>query len=367
MSEHILFTGLTGAIGQPLAAKLLARPELCQLTAVVRSPADIEAISGALTRIQPNANLAKLKIVPGDLEEPKLGLKSAARNHLPVTGIIHSGAVTKFKAAEGQWARVNVDGTRSLLDWREANCPQSRFIHLSTLCAAGKSMGLIPEQPLQRPVGFVNGYEASKWEAEQLVQSAGGDRAIVRLATVVGSHKDGSLGRIGAFHHVLRWVYHGLLPLIPGDQQTRLDLIPTEFVTEGVCRLLDRPPADALSFHHFSRGHASIPLGELIDLCSARFAKESAAWKRGQVDAPVLASQHAFQEFRESVIASRDFLFMQVLDSVDSFLPELFFPKVFVTDSLETLFEGKLPIADWRPWMERVLDFSLRSDFGRNP
>ena len=75
----------------------------------------------------------------------------------------------------------------------------------------------------------------------------------------------------------------------------------------------------------------------------------------------------AFEDFRRSVVASRDLLFTQVLESVDSFLPELFFPKQFSTTATATLFGGHLPLLDWKEWMERVLDFSLRSDFGRHP
>ena len=104
----------------------------------------------------------------------------------------------------------------------------------------------------------------------------------------------------------------------------------------------------------------------MIDLCASRFSRESEAWKRGRVEAPILASVAAFEEFRRSVVASRDLLFSQVLESVDSFLPELFFPKQFSTTSTAALFGGRLPLSDWKEWMERVLDFSLRSDFGRH-
>ena len=226
-------------------------------------------------------------------------------------------------------------------------------------------MDSIPEAPLEEPEGFVNGYEASKWHSEQIVQRAGGPLAILRLATVVGSQSDGSFQRVGALHNVLRWVYRGLLPLVPGDTHTRVELIPTEYVTDGVERLLDAPLTSSPTFYHFSRGESAIPLGELIDLCASRFSRESEAWKRGRIEAPVLASILAFEEFRRSVVASRDLLFTQILESVDSFLPELFFPKQFSTQSTTTLFGGHLPLPDWKEWMERVLDFSLRSDFGR--
>lgn len=83
------------------------------------------------------------------------------------------------------------------------------------------SLTVPAEAALEQPCGFVNGYEASKWQAEQFVQGAGGSVVILRLATVAGSQSDGSLRRVGAFHNVLRWVYRGLLPLIPGDSASR--------------------------------------------------------------------------------------------------------------------------------------------------
>jgi hypothetical protein len=136
--------------------------------------------------------------------------------------------------------------------------------------------------------------------------------------------------------------------LVPGDSHTRVELIPTEYVTEGVDRLLDAPLPSAPAYYHFSRGESAIPLGELIDLCAARFSRESEVWKRGRVEAPALASISAFEEFRRSVVASRDLLFTQFLESVDSFLPDLFFPKRFSTKSTAALFGGHLPLPDWK-------------------
>ncbi len=46
MSEHLVLTGATGAVGLPLAARLLSRPTLQRLTAIVRSSSD-----GAMLRV----------------------------------------------------------------------------------------------------------------------------------------------------------------------------------------------------------------------------------------------------------------------------------------------------------------------------
>ena len=366
MSEHIFLTGATGAIGVPLSARLLCRPSLERLTVIVRTTSDAEILPTALKTINPAADGTKLRVVIGDVTRAGLGLTQRI-NGPPITSVIHGAAFTKFRDSRSQWERVNVKGTGELLRWRQTNCPDARLLYLSTLCAAGKTIGPIPEAPLEEPEDFVNGYEASKWRGEQIVQGAGGPVEILRLATVVGSQSDGSLWRVGAFHNVLRWVYRGLLPLVPGDTQTRVELIPTDYVTEGVNRLLDAPLPSTPAFYHFSRGESAIPLGKLIDLCAARFSRESEVWKRGRVEAPVLASVPAFEEFRRSVVSSRDLLFTQVLESVDSFLPELFFPKQFSTKATAALFGGHLPLPEWKEWMQRILDFSLSSDFGHHP
>ena len=216
MSEHLVLTGVTGAIGLPLAARLLSRPTLERLTAIVRSPADAATLPAFLKSLNPAADTTKLRLVIGDVTHARLGLPQCITGP-PVTSVIHGAAFTKFKNSGQQWEQVNVKGTSEVLRWRETNCPDAHLIYFSTLCAAGKTVGPIPEAPLEEPEGFVNGYEASKWHAEQIVQGARGPVAILRLATVVGSQSDGSLRRVGAFHNVLRWVYRGLLPLIPGD------------------------------------------------------------------------------------------------------------------------------------------------------
>jgi hypothetical protein len=118
-----------------------------------------------------------------------------------------------------------------------------------------------------------------------------------------------------------------------GRFSKQVDLIPTEYVTAGIDRLLDASLFSAPVFYHFSRGESPIRLGELIELCASRFSRESEGWKRGRIQAPIMASRPAFEEFHRSVVASRDLLFTQVLESVDSFLPELFFPKRFSTTS----------------------------------
>src|SRR4029079_13100620 len=84
-------------------------------------------------------------------------------------------------------------------------------------------------------------YERSKWEAEGAVLASGLPVEIARLAIVAGSEHDGSVLRPGALHRTLYWLYHGLVPMMPGTPEARVDLVSTEFAARVVGALVDVP------------------------------------------------------------------------------------------------------------------------------
>lgn len=358
--ETLLVTGATGALGLPLVASLLAARRHPRIVALVHG--DPETLRTALRQHWPALDQAALFPVTGSLSDRDglAGLAAAG----PIHGVLHLAACTKFRAPEAELAGTNVEGTRRLLTWAQASAKPPRFIHFSTTCVAGKRTGPIAEAPLTSEAGFVNAYERTKWETEQLVQASPLQPEIIRLATVIGGERDGRLHRPGAFHTTLRWLHAGLLPMIPGDANTRLDLLHTELVTGFISRLLARPAAPG-AVYHLSRGREALPLAELLEVATAKYSARSAAWRSGQILPPVLASRAAFDDFRTSIFQSRDFLFNQVLESVDSFLPELFYPKQYGTSRAESVWGGPLPHPEWRPWIGLVLDYALDSDFGR--
>ena len=356
----LFITGATGALGLPLIAALLAQKRHDRIIAFVRGEPAL--LIDHLARHHPELDLATLTIARGSLTEPD-GLVELAKNG-PIGTVLHLAASTKFRAPEATLAAINVEGTRRLLDWAQCQAVPPRFIHFSTTCAAGRRTGEIAEAPLRDEQGFVNGYERTKWAAENLVLASPLQPEIVRLATVVGSAADGHLHRPGAFHTTLRWLHAGLLPMVPGNADTKLDLLHTELIGDFITRLLARP-ARPQGIYHLSRGTQAIPLAALLDLGTEKFSAIHPAWRSGQILPPVLAPRAAFDDFRLSIAQSRDFLFNQVLESVDSFLPELFYPKQYQTRQAELVFGGALPFPDWRPWIGQVIDSALASDFGR--
>ncbi len=337
----ILLTGATGAVGRPLLAALLAARVCGHLHVLARDPADL-----------PSAD--NLTVHRGDLADPAWTPSALP----PVDLILHAAASTHFRAPAAALETINHHGTARLLAWAESLARAPRFIHLSTCCVAGTRTGEIPEASLPAPPGFVNAYEQSKWHAEQRVLASPLASEIVRLSIIAGNEAQGSLARPGALQSALRWFRRGLLPLIPGDAATPVDLLSTDLVSAFLLRLLARPAAPH-AVYQLSAGAAALPLGDLLDLAADHCRAVDPRWRRGQIIPPVLAPHATFASFRASVARSGDLLFNEVLASADSFLPVLFYPKRFTTTAAELVWGGPLPVPPARAFAARVIAQAL--------
>ena len=332
---NILLTGYTGNLGPEIARQLSAH----RIFALVRNP----ATAPAMRTVTPVCGT--LGELPGQLR-------------LQIDRIIHAAACTGFRSPLAELRRVNVEGTRSLLDFT-ASCPRlRRFIHLSTTCVAGDREGLIAEAPIQPAPNFLNAYEQSKWEAESAVLGSSLPVEIIRLAIVAGSEMDGSVSRAGALHHTLHWLYHGLVPMMPAAPDSRVDLISTEFAARAVASLLDAP-AQHGRIVHATAGASAPRLGELLDHLTGSFVRTHRGWARGSIARPDIVDAATFALFEACVQQSGDALFRRVCDDARSFLPGLLHPRVFAS-SLVTA-----PLMDWRTLAERVFTWLLSHDWGR--
>jgi nucleoside-diphosphate-sugar epimerase len=144
---NILFTGFSGNLGPEIARQLAPH----RILALIRAGRNVPRTDG-------------VEFVSGTLED----LPTALAPEVEV--IVHSAAATAFGLPLEDLRRVNVDGTSRLLEFARG-CPRlRRFIHLSTTCVCGNLRGFIPEAPLEEAPGFLNAYEQSKWEAEQVTR-----------------------------------------------------------------------------------------------------------------------------------------------------------------------------------------------------
>lgn len=323
----ILITGGTGAIGAPL------------LEAMVRDgfPVALLVRAGVRSRFfnVPDERLKDrdLITISGDiLAGNTLGMDELTANRVRdgVTTIIHAAALTRFDAPLDEARRVNVEGTRHVLAFA-SSCPAlQRFCALSTIYVAGRRTGVIGESDLEHSCGFVNAYEQSKYEAERVLREwmPRLPIAICRLSTILGDSTSGRVHRVAAIHQSIRFLYHSLLPMIPGTADSPVDLIATDYAVDAVRHLAGSGFAPGRTFH-VCAGHDTLPEAELIDLVIDAFLRYRPAWRRRAIEKPAIVALDTFNLFRESVEAVAEPALRASAGVLGHFAPQLAFPKRF--------------------------------------
>ncbi len=176
---HVALTGATGFLGLRLVRELLERHG--SLTVLARAGSggalrritrffELTSAPAALITELPN----RLRVVETDLGQPRMGLSSAEFQRLAdeLDVIWHSAGNINLDDDLVNLRRVNVEGTRNVLALAAAGGRKPMVHHISTAFVAGaRREGVAYEDELDDALGFENGYERSKYEAEFLVRA----------------------------------------------------------------------------------------------------------------------------------------------------------------------------------------------------
>jgi len=339
MTKHCCFvTGATGLIGREVVGRLLASPQVERAYVLARSAA-----------IGPRLTACPLH---GDLRLDGLGIAPDLRARLAreVTTVVHLAANTSFSQSLEEARATNTDGTRHLLelsgDWTNV----SRWVYVSTAFVAGLRTGTIPENDLVAPA-WANAYEQSKAEAEVLVRAARADWTIARPATIACDDSSGRISQMNAVHRALRLYFGGLAPMLPGTDQSVVDVVTTEYAARGIARAVLAPDSGRQTFH-FCAGAGAMSLDDLLDVTYDAFLR-APAWRRKGIVRPVRTDLETYRLFEQAVHAVASDRVRQALRSLSHFVPQLAFPKCFATDAADALLgESAPPVASF--WANMV-------------
>ena len=271
----LLLTGATGFLGGEVLARLLER-EQRPVYALVRAGSDKEAeerlrrlIESLLGRPEPWSRRAVA--VAGDLTRPGLGIEMAKREWLAarVGRIVHCAASVSFELGLDESRAINVEGTRRLLDLGELCARRGgidSFVHVSTAYVAGDHPDRYGEGELDVGQAFRNPYERSKYEAEVLVRARASTLPVqvVRPSIVVGDSRTGWTPAFNVLYWPIRAFAKGAYPILPARRSSPVDVVPVDYVAEGILALAGRPGTT----YHLSAGARASSVGELIGLAS---------------------------------------------------------------------------------------------------
>ena len=328
MTACVLVTGATGLVGRRVIEHLIA--------------GGVDRVYG-LVRC-PTPSVARVELVRGDLHVEQLGLAPQARTTLArdVTTVVHVAANTAFSQSLDEARATNLEGTRRLLEL-SADWPKlSGWIYVSTAFVAGLRTGRIREDDPVPPPGWANAYEQSKAEAEQLVRHARADWVIVRPSTIACDDPSGRISQMNAVHRALRLYFGGLAPMLPGSEQSTVDVVTTDYVARGITRAVVSAPAFARRTIHLCAGDGAMPLEQLLDVSYDAFLR-APAWRRKGIVRPIRTDLETYRLFENAVQDVASPRVRQALQSLSHFVPQLAFPKTFETSGARTLLGEDAP------------------------
>jgi thioester reductase-like protein len=254
----VLLTGATGFVGMELLVRILEQTDR-DVIALVRAT-DNEAaqarIDDVLTTLLPVAGRprrGRVRAQAADLTAPGLGLSAITRDRLAgsIGAVVHCAASISFDLELDDARRINVEGTREVLELAEEAAEHGsldRFVHVSTAYVAGERDDCAREDEGDVGQGFRNTYERTKLEAEEIVRASAVPTAILRPSVIVGDSVTGWTPAFNVIYFPLQAFARGLFPNVPGDPDARLDIVPVDTVADALLELL-RGPVREGAFH----------------------------------------------------------------------------------------------------------------------
>lgn len=252
--QTILLTGFPGFLGSQLLPRILAREPEARVICLIQpkfaslARSRMEALAGEHPKLA-----GRTTLVEGDITQPGLGMEDSAASaafRRELVEIYHLAAVYDLSVPRDVGMRVNVEGTRRVLELAEG-CPELRRLHyISTCYVSGRHAGIYTEDDLDTGQTFNNHYEETKFLAEVAVRErmAGGLAATVyRPAIVVGDSQTGATQKYDGPYFVMRWVLRqphvAVVPTVGDPRVTRLNVVPRDFVVDAIAHLSGLPHA----------------------------------------------------------------------------------------------------------------------------
>jgi thioester reductase-like protein len=241
--ETIFLTGFPGFIAVRLVERLASADTqfflLVQKQFLEKAMREIEEISDAT-----GAPLENFALIEGDITIENLGMSEEDLDIVreETTSVYHLAAVYDLAVNEDLAFRVNVKGTKHVNEFVKSLPNLRRYNYISTCYVAGEREGVIYESELEHDAGFRNFYEETKYLAEMEVEKLKDSvpLTIFRPSVVVGDSRNGETAKYDGIYYLIHYLRKApsLLRFVNvGNAQVKLNLVPVDFVVEGIAAL----------------------------------------------------------------------------------------------------------------------------------
>lgn len=253
MKESV-FTGFPGFIASQLIRRSIADGH--SVTAIVL-PTEMEKAEKEAVKIQNETGSEPIQLIAGDITKGDLGLSEADSHYVQGRAEVifwHLAAIYDLAVPREIAWKVNVEGTKNVVDFIGMIPDLRRFMYFSTAYVAGKREGILLEDELIRPEQFKNFYEETKFEAELLVEELKKQIpvTIIRPGIVRGHSLTGETIKFDGPYFFLNMINRvRKLPFIPylGHSTSFINVVPVDYILDASIYLSTLPKAAGKTVH----------------------------------------------------------------------------------------------------------------------
>jgi thioester reductase-like protein len=227
--SSVFFTGYPGFLGSELVPRILRRDPDARAVCLVQ-PKFLP-----LARERAAALGDRVELVAGDITAP------IRLDREDIVEIYHLAAVYDLSVKREVGMRVNVEGTKHVLDLAKSLPNLQRFHYVSTCYVSGRYPGTFTADDLEKGQRFNNYYEETKYLAEIEVRRAMKDglrATIYRPSVVVGDSRTGATQKYDGPYFVMQWILRqpriAFLPVLGGAKRYTFNVVPRDFVIEAI-------------------------------------------------------------------------------------------------------------------------------------
>jgi len=273
--EVIFLTGSTGFLGSYLLKILLENNHKVYCLARGKKKSAYQRVVESLNFWDKEIDEDKLKnlrVIEGDITLPDLGIKSQKEKDelfSEIEMIFHCAALTHLRGELERLRKVNVEGTRNILEFA-LRCKRIRRVnHISTAYVVGKKERIeFSEDMLELNQDFNNTYEQSKYEAEILVKKfrqKGLRISVFRPSMVMGDSYEGKTVDFKVFYGALHFFSNQIYKEFPASEGCFQNIINVDTVAKAIFILKNEEG----TFHIVSPNHINV--GFFVRLASQYF------------------------------------------------------------------------------------------------
>ncbi len=281
MRNVYLLTGATGVVGSGIVPTLLTQSDAeVRLLMRPNKGQDLTARFNELSKFwlahypgMTNALLrSRVSPISGEITEPDLGIAPDVQQDLEkqCTNIIHCAASVRMNLSLLEARATAVAPVERVIELAK-RCTQLRKIEfISTVGVGGRRVGPLPERWIEEPREFHNTYEASKAEAENVIQrhiAQGLPATVHRPSMVVGDSVSGAIIHFQIFYFICDFLSgRRTFGIYPDISNGTLDIVPNDFVARAVVAASQDARTVGEVFHLCSGPSRALQLTALRDV-----------------------------------------------------------------------------------------------------